>query len=341
MVTFHFPEKLPKEWIEAFEHDGKIGSKILDPNFGYETKGGTSANLGSNTLRATKFYCSESGQAQSITVYIKQYSTQTPKIKCAIYADNNGYPGALVGYTEEWTLTSGWDGWKTFNIVSGGSLSPGYYWLVFFSNGVATYYYDAGDTNQFVAASQTYDGFPDTYPSGGTYYARKYSIYCTYTTAAIIKSWTQIGNVTHTFKRPFLFIKLAQNLNTSHVYLRHRFMKLIQALRTLHVWTVIYPGLILKQWVASLNLTHTFKRSFRTMKLIQTIQPVHVFRRPVRLIRLPATLQLTHFFSRPACFMKLIEQLTLGHAYFLAIPSVKKAKLFLVIGDLAIQLSGD
>jgi len=89
----------------------------------------------------------------------------------------------------------------------------------------------------------------------------------------------------------------------------------------LHAWAVSI-GVALKQWTAALNLTHTF-------------------RRPARITRLPATLRLTHVFSRPTRFMRLIQNLTFGHAYFVAVPCVKKTKLFLVIGDLAIQLSGD
>jgi len=215
-------------------------------------------------------------------------------------------------------------------------------------------------------------------------------------TAGIIQAWSQTLNVSHVFtrptclfrlfqnvntahvfRRPFRFLRLTQALNTSHVYLRHRFTRLLQTLKTLHVWTLPVPA-FLKQWTASLNLTHTFRRPIRFLRLTQTLQvshvylrsrlfkllqalnishiftrpfrrisytqplqPTHAFRRPVRIIRFPAIIQLAHLFSRPTRFMKLIEQLTLGHAYFVAVPSVKKTKLFLVIGDLAIQLYGD
>jgi len=213
----------------------------------------------------------------------------------------------------------------------------------------------------------------------------------------VLKQWSQALNTSHVFKRPFRIFKLSQTLNvahvfsrpsrffkltqeltTSHVYLRHRFMRLSQALRTLAAWTVTYPGLILKQWLAAVQTTHTFRRPYRFMKLTQTLQtshiyirnclfkliqtlnishvftrpfrrigytqrlqPAHVFRRPLRLIRFPAFLQPTHLFNRPTRFMKLVERLTLGHAYFVVIPGAKKTRLFLVIGDLAIQLSND
>jgi DNA-directed RNA polymerase subunit RPC12/RpoP len=194
----------------------------------------------------------------------------------------------------------------------------------------------------------------------------------------ILKQWSQTLNTSHVFTRPYRTFKLSQNVNTAHVFRRpFRFMKLTQALKILHTWTLPI-GIILKQWIASLNLTHTFKRPFRFMHLTQTLRTIHTlslkrffqllqtlnlshlfkrpsrqisyteqlqlshfFHRPVRLIKFPATLQLTHVFRRPFRFMKLVEQLTLGHAYFVAVPSVKKTRLFLVVGDLAIQLSRD
>ena len=134
-----------------------------------------------------------------------------------------------------------------------------------------------------------------------------------------LKQWITSLNLTHTFRRPFRFMKLTQTLQASHVYIRNRLFKLFQ----------------------TLNISHVFTRPFRRMGYMQQLQPTHVFRRPVRIIRFPAIIQLAHLFSRPTRFMKLIEQLTLGHAYFVAVPSVKKTKLFLVIGDLAIQLYGD
>jgi len=156
--------------------------------------------------------------------------------------------------------------------------------------------------------------------------------------APIIKTWTAPLNTSHVFSRPSRLFKLTQSLNTTHTFLRHRLIMLSQALQTLAAWTVIYPGLILKQWFASLNLTHTFKRSFRTMKLTQTIQPAHVFRCPTRIIRLPAIIQPTHLLKTPNRLMKLIVKLTLGHVYFVAVPG-KKTKMFFVIGNMVIDLA--
>lgn len=150
------------------------------PIFGYNVKGATQATLSGNQLRATRYYCPDAGRAVSITQYLGYYTT-TPYVKFALYSDNNGAPANLVGYTEEWQITSGWDGWKTLNIISGGVLSPGYYWITWFASSGYTYgYHDTGVTNQNYYVACTYGAFPSTMPTGGTYSTAKYSRYCTY-----------------------------------------------------------------------------------------------------------------------------------------------------------------
>ena len=191
---------------------------------------------------------------------------------------------------------------------------------------------------------------------------------------AIIKSWTASLNVTHTFTRPFRFMKLTQTANLTHTFLRHRFMKLTQTLQALHTWTVTKPGLILKQWATSLQLTHTFERPIRFMKLTQTLntthvflrhrfmklsqilnlthifqrpyrkigyaqtlQPTHVFSRPVRLIRFPATLQLTHLLSRPSRLIRWLQSLGLLHEYYVIKPGVGPMKIMLLLSNIGIN----
>jgi len=174
-----------------------------DPIFGYDIKGTSSSTFSANYLRGTKFYCSEAGTANSITLYVKT-GALSPIIKCAIYTDNNNYPDALIGYTEECTLTSGWDDWKTLNIINGGSLNEGYYWLIFWNTATTYFYYATGDTNQSIHKSLTYNSFPTSFPTGGSYYARQYSIYCTYTTEGG-KTWhtSAIWNLNLTTKQWF------------------------------------------------------------------------------------------------------------------------------------------
>lgn len=156
----------------------------MSPNFGYETKG-SSQQVGSpNYLFAARYLCPASGSATSITVFLQQFKTDVVRVKCAIYEDANGYPGRLVGNTGEWDMEPGWYGWKTLDIISGGSLSANtYYWLVLWLKISRAYIFsDPGEQDQMVGKFAIYDGFPDPFPTDGTLGRSKFSIYCTYTT---------------------------------------------------------------------------------------------------------------------------------------------------------------
>jgi len=96
---------------------------------------------------------------------------------------------------------------------------------------------------------------------------------------------------------------------------------------------------IIKTWTALLNTGHVFTRPFRRIGYTQQLQPAHVFRSPLRLIRFPAAVQTVHLFSAPTRLVRLVEPLTLRHVYFVAVPAVRKTRLFLVVDSLAIQLT--
>ena len=161
---------------------------MVTENFGYEVKG-TSNTASQVNIHGTKFTCPHDGMAKSITLYCKQYLTTTPKVKFAIYADSGGVPADLIGYTGEWTVTAGWDDWKTLNIVSGGILRKNHvYWLSYWpSANYLTVYYITGDANQLAYKSVAYNGFPNPFPASPTYAALQISIYCTYTLTPLPK----------------------------------------------------------------------------------------------------------------------------------------------------------
>lgn len=156
-------------------------NRLADPNFGYETKGPSNERTMTDYIWGSFFPCPQTGIGQSITVYIKQYESCTPKIKCAIYEKLEvGPTGPLIGYTEEWQLTSGWDDWKAFNIVYGGELEADtVYFLVFWSDDSFTFYYITVGYQGGVDF-KTYNSFPDPW-SGDVPVGVMISIYCSYT----------------------------------------------------------------------------------------------------------------------------------------------------------------
>jgi len=155
------------------------------PNFGYTSKGIFEEYNSVNYIRGLKALCPESGFAQSITAYFKQYGAKTPRIKCAVYTMGiNGLPDRLLAKSEEWTLPAGFDGWHTFNLLSNPELQPNtYYWLIFWTSDEVYAYYVTGDLG--CDTSRVYDDWADPFGNVGTQ-GRVHSIYCTYRTAAPI-----------------------------------------------------------------------------------------------------------------------------------------------------------
>ena len=150
-----------------------------DPTFGCTTKYPDFYSSTANWIHGSRYTCPEAGQAESITAYIKQYSTVTPHIKYALFKDDPSYYYPLIGYTEEWLLTSGWDDWKTLNIVSGGALEAADYWLMTWGDAIFQFYYTyANNYMRFYTNAYTYDAWPD--PIVGSRTSGHNSIYCTY-----------------------------------------------------------------------------------------------------------------------------------------------------------------
>ena len=154
----------------------------LDPTFGYGTAGSSSA-FKENVIIGSVFDCPESGTAQSITAYIHTGGKEgTEKVKFGIYLHSDL---SFVGSTEEFAIgTTPFTGWKTLNFTTPPSSSATSYILVVWATVFSNFYiyYDAGNTNQGHYQSLTYGTFPD--PLVPTHDDNKYSIYCTYTTAA-------------------------------------------------------------------------------------------------------------------------------------------------------------
>lgn len=311
--------------------------------FGY-TQVGANVESPGRRMSGSVFTCPENGVAESISFYVPASGSGSSRtVQCAIYRHSDS---SLVGATEQKTLTSWQAGWMTLNFLDPKpELQAGVdYVLIVYHNGSAGFSpkvaYDSGDFPE-QGHYQSLTNFPLPNPANFTHENRKYSIYCTYTPSAIIKQWSSSLKTVHALSTPTRSLKISQTLGLAHAFICNRYMKLTQALQTLHTWTVVKPSLILKRWVAILNLTHVLRRPFRRIGYLQQLQSTHVPRRPTRLIRLPAALQLVHFYSRPRRFMQLLGLLSLVHTLYVAVPGAKRTRLFLVIGDLAIQLSND
>jgi parallel beta-helix repeat protein len=154
--------------------NASIGSNI--DNSGY-----------ANDVGATK--CTSPANANTLTEISVYTDASDDDVCLAIYADSAGYPGFKIAQGCN-ASGSGW-GWHSAPVSA--CLSPNtVYWLAFTDDdGGYDYRYNAGAANEFVKNNpNNYPTLPDPYPGAGTYYARSYSIYATYTTAGCIPSIT-------------------------------------------------------------------------------------------------------------------------------------------------------
>lgn len=217
MITFEFPEELPKAWIKAIERNGKVNSEIYGlkvigkdargtivrvrgdsfkilhdgkntNNFGYEIIGSTTHAHEGHIIGSVFTMGVETGQvADSITVGLRWKTTAwTGKLKCAIYLHSDL---SLKGATEERTIAlTDTATFYTFNFAVPKpdlTASTAYVLVAWAESTTGAEYmvYNAGDTDQGHYATKVYDGsFPD--PLDPTHNAYKYSIYCTYSAAA-------------------------------------------------------------------------------------------------------------------------------------------------------------
>lgn len=145
--------------------------------FGYSTKGKT-AITGKNYIISGKYICPVDAIAQSITVYIECWYSDS-KVKCAIYS---GDRITKIGETQERTVGNK-QGWQTFNFISQPSLTANtaYYLSVWTNRGYP--FYDSLAGNEECGFAYTYGS---TWPSSisGTIYSRALSIYCTYSSSS-------------------------------------------------------------------------------------------------------------------------------------------------------------
>jgi hypothetical protein len=211
VASFKFPKKLPKAWIEAIERNAKVGSIVHGMKVIGRDKRGTIIHIGKdafkilhngknqsifgnqaeestqnpflNKIQGSWFTCPESGTGESISVFLRCYSSSYyGNVKCAIYKKSDN---SLVGTTEEkyinWTTAA----WETFNFnTPKPNLENIDYYLVAWTGTNYLYMYYVTETAKGVQDLETYDGFPN--PLVPSLQNRKFSIYCTYTTGGEI-----------------------------------------------------------------------------------------------------------------------------------------------------------
>ena len=133
-----------------------LEARILGNVIGVGEKTWTQQN--GNTLHAQKF-TAVAGQLN--TIYVKSAGAANAKV--ALYADNAGEPGTLLGYSVSKAIVAGWN---AITLITPVVLSAGSYWLSSVCDSSSkTLRIATGGTARYVAMTYT-DPFPN--PPAGT-----------------------------------------------------------------------------------------------------------------------------------------------------------------------------
>jgi len=209
-MGFELAKKISKEWIKLIERNGRVGSEVYglkvvgrdkrgtivrlgkdafkilhdgrnSNNFGYETKGGSSLDVGGDIMQGCMFTSpADVSTATSLTFYVSTTAGVTKHVKAVLVLHStlaivpNG-----VGTPVDVPASSA--GWKTSSFATPPTLIPNTeYVLMMIPDGTVTIYYSAGAVNQRHAdGSNSYASPQD--PTGAFQANDKVSIYCTYT----------------------------------------------------------------------------------------------------------------------------------------------------------------
>jgi len=341
-MSFRFPRKLPKAWIEQ---NGRVGSEIhdfkrvgedkgLDPNFGYETKGGSTQSVTANRITGWRATCPEAGTAQSITWYIKT-SAVGYKCKFALYKVSNN---ALVAYTEEWT-TSSFDDWKTLNVVWGGTLEATDYWIILWTTASDFTIYRTSHTYSWQYQDLTYNSFPDPWSPTNTYTNRKFSSYCSYTTGgAILKEVTDSLGLSDAVLRNKTLLPITDSIGLTDAILRDKTLTIVDFVGTVDSVLGDKSPLIVADSVSLADLVDVI-----TGAIIKTVLD-SVGLADQALINKSVAIADSVNFADSIIVNKVLqvtEVVNLVETIQVGVGGAKKTKLFLILGDLAVQLAGE
>ena len=144
---------------------------------GYNTVGSKLDSGMQNWMNGSMFVTGSTPfTVSNMSVYLKSVqAAPNNQIQMAIYADNNGSPGALVATTGTGTAVA--NSWNTLPISTTLAANTAY-WFMFNTNGNNNMSYDTGSTNQggFSTAGRTFGSWPATFGSV-VLDSAKYSIY--------------------------------------------------------------------------------------------------------------------------------------------------------------------
>jgi len=170
--------------------DSAVYPVVINDRFGKEA--GTSTVLSPPNYQRGFMAASgaSAGTADSISMKVKQQTVYYPKIKGYLFLESDD---SYVGKTDEWTITEGYDGWKTIDFTGGPSIEASTQYVISAnSDNYFVFYFDTdvGGDGRY-DDSYTYDGTGSASFTNGN---REYAIYCDYTPTPVGMSGAMTTN---------------------------------------------------------------------------------------------------------------------------------------------------
>ncbi len=345
--------------------------------FGYESIGASRDDLDWRSKWGSQFTAPENGTLTQIDVHI-QPDVANQTIVCAVYSDSGSdAPNALLASITRTNIptTKAWYSFTGFNLpVTAGTK----YWLALNVGNtyVFTYY---NTTAGYYARRQADGGDPpppsDPFGSGTDYSNRRYSIYATYTpSGGTLQSVSDSLGLSDYVLRHKPAVAVADSVGAADALLRDKsfviadsvgasdavlgnktlnitdlvaLTETIKALKTLMITDqiqleelldVLKSG-ILKSVADSVGLADSVLLN-KILDIADSIALLDSASRPSRVLQALDYVGLADGAS-VGKILRVTDTINLAEVVEVGAGGVKKTRLFLVLGDLAVQLTGD
>jgi len=322
---------------------------IIDPTFGYEEVGASAYSSSADYIVGSWFSCPEQGTAESITYYV--YGSGGMDCEYGIYRKSDN---SLVGHTPTATDAGGW---HTINFNEPKpSLSAEDYWLVRYGED-QHYKYDsvAGKGGE---QRKNYPGdWPD--PWSPTTIDKKISVYCTYTAEAGATQITIVDSAvgSEQFSRLYRNFEVSDQASSQEIFSRPQreipfadkalSQEILSKTRNL-TFSDVATGLECIKKARHVGvitdvaegLEHLLKQ--RLIALLEHAVGSEIALRPTR-VTVVADEALSQEILSKLREVATITDSAIGVEILSsgATGQTAKTKIFLLIGDIAIQITGD
>jgi hypothetical protein len=143
--------------------------------FGYTTVGQYTDRTPLNNKDSCRYQATQSGTMTSVSMYIQ---TGNAQVRYAVYSDNNGQPGQLLGQTG--LVNTAANSWVTAPIsvpITAGQ----YYWLTVMATSMVNFNYDFGQSTLAGNGVESTTTYSNSYGAFTLWGGATFSMYATYT----------------------------------------------------------------------------------------------------------------------------------------------------------------